>query len=76
MVLWMVETTKSQIWFCGSEVTLNHPKSSSRKPRGPNCNEQEEAVEGDEEEEEVEEDEEEEEKERERNFPIKLTLRL
>ena len=37
MILMMVEATKSYIWFGGPYEALNHPKSSSRNPRGPNC---------------------------------------
>ena len=36
MILMMVEGTKSYIWFGGPYEALNHPKSSSRNPRGPN----------------------------------------
>ena len=32
----MVEATKSYIWFGGPYEALNHPKSSSRNPCGPN----------------------------------------
>ena len=32
-----VEATKSYIWFGGPYKALNHPKSSSRNPSGPNC---------------------------------------
>ena len=37
MILMMVEATKSYIWFGGPYKALNHPKSSSRNPCGPNC---------------------------------------
>ena len=37
MILMRVEATKSQIWFSSPCKALHHPKSSSQKPRGPNC---------------------------------------
>ena len=37
MILMMVEASKSYIWFGGPYEALNHPKSSSRNPCGPNC---------------------------------------
>ena len=67
MILMMVEVTKSYIWFGGPYKALNHPRSSSRNPCGPNWmeqaeEEQEEAKEA-EKEQEAEEEAEEEEKE-------------
>ena len=41
MILMMVEATKSYIWFGGPYKALNHPKSSSRNPCGPNWSEEE-----------------------------------
>ena len=45
MILMMVEATKSYIWFGGPYEALNHPKSSSRNPCGPNWEEEGEEVE-------------------------------
>ena len=54
----MVEATKPYLWFCDPWKALNHSKNSSRKPCGPNWDEEEE---DDDEEEEKEEDEDEDE---------------